>query len=93
VGGKTIINILKNLDFRAEAYIFLPYEEILSNENLEAYHGDVFANRYYIGSTSFVFHAPIGPISMCLNYYDQADEPFSFNINIGYFIFNKRPFN
>jgi NTE family protein len=93
VGGKTIINILKNLDFRAEAYIFLPYEEILSNENLEAYHGEVFANRYYIGSTSIVFHAPIGPISMCLNYYDQADEPFSFNINIGYFIFNKRPFN
>jgi len=92
IGGKSILNILKNLDFRLEAYLFQPYQEILKDANNYAYYGQIFTNRYYIASGSFVFHAPIGPISMCLNYYDQADEPFSFNINIGYFIFNKRPF-
>jgi NTE family protein len=92
-GAKAIFNLLKNLDFRAEAYIFQPYQEILQDEVGKAYFGDVFSNRFYIGSGSVVFHSPIGPISMCLNYYDQADEPFSFNINIGYFIFNKRPFH
>jgi NTE family protein len=93
LGGKGLLAILKNLDFRLEGYIFQPYQEILQNESSEAYFGETFSNRYYIGSGSFVFHSPIGPISMCLNYYDQADEPFSFNINIGYFIFNKRPFH
>jgi len=92
-GAKAIFNLLKNIDFRAEAYIFQPYQEILQDEVGKAYFGDVFSNRFYIGSGSVVFHSPIGPISMCLNYYDQADEPFSFNINIGYFIFNKRPFH
>jgi NTE family protein len=91
-GAKFIYTILKNLDFRAEAYIFQPYQEIIKTENNQAQYGDNFAKRYYIGSGSVVFHAPIGPISMCLNYYDQADDPFSFNINIGFFIFNKRPF-
>ncbi len=92
-GGKAIFGLLKNLDFRFEGYVFQPYQEILDDEFGKAYFGEVFSNRYYIGSGSVVFHSPIGPISMCLNYYDQADEPFSFNINIGYFIFNKRPFN
>jgi NTE family protein len=92
-GGKIIYNILRNLDIRAEGYIFQPYEGILETEDNKAQSGEPFSNRYYIASASVVFHAPIGPISMCLNYYDQADVPFSFNINIGYFIFNKRPFH
>lgn len=91
-GVKSVFSILKNLDLRAEAFVFQPYEEILSDENGKAKYGAVLSNRYFIGSGSLVFHSPIGPISMCLNYYDQADEPFSFNVNIGYFIFNKRPF-
>ncbi len=92
-GLKAIFKLLKNLDLRTEAYLFQPYQEIHSDANGKAYYGEIFSNRYYIGSGSLVFHSPIGPISMCLNYYDHADEPFSFNINIGYFIFNKRPFN
>jgi NTE family protein len=93
LGGKAILRILKNLDFRLEGYVFQPYQEILQDESGEVDYGETFTNRYYIASGSVVFHAPIGPISMCLNYYDQADEPFSFNINIGFFIFNKRPFH
>jgi len=91
-GVKSVFSLLKNLDLRAEAFVFQPYEEIFSDANGKAMYGEVLSNRYYIGSGSLVFHSPIGPISMCLNYYDQADEPFSFNVNIGYFIFNKRPF-
>lgn len=91
-GVKSVFSVLKNLDLRAEAFVFQPYEEILSDANGKAMYGELLSNHYYIGSGSLVFHSPIGPISMCLNYYDQADEPFSFNVNIGYFIFNKRPF-
>lgn len=92
-GGKLIYNMLRNFDIRAEGYIFQPYEGILKTAENKAQAGEPFSNRYYIASASFVYHAPIGPISMCLNYYDQAEAPFSFNLNIGYFIFNKRPFH
>ncbi len=92
VGLMGIFKIIKNLEFHAESYVFQPWQEIKKNDKNKAIYGKELSARYFIFSGSFVYHAAFGPISMCLNYYDQANEPFSFNINIGYFIFNKRPF-
>jgi len=90
-GLKTVFSIFKNFDLRAEGYIFQPYQEILKDENGDAYFGPEFSSRNLIGSGCLVYHAPFGPVSMSLNYYEGAEEPFSFNINIGYLIFNKKP--
>ncbi|MCD4682784.1 MAG: patatin-like phospholipase family protein [Bacteroidales bacterium] len=92
VGLMGILKIIKNLEFHAESYVFQPWQEIKKNDQNKAVYGKELSARYFIFSGSFVYHAAFGPISMCLNYYDQANEPFSFNINIGFFIFNKRPF-
>jgi len=91
-GLKLIINVTNNLDFRTEAYIFQPYNEILKNEDNKAELGPVLSNRFYIFSGRAVYHAPFGPISLSVDYYDAANEPWLFNLNIGYYIFNKRPF-
>lgn len=91
-GIMAIYTIFKNFDFRAEGYIFQPYREIKKSENNKAVYGEIFSDRSYILSGTFVYHAAFGPISMCFNYYDRAEEPFSFSLNIGYYIFNKRPF-
>jgi NTE family protein len=91
-GLKLVFNLYQNLEFRSEGYIFQPFKEIIKTPGNKADYGKEFSNRYYMAGGSFVYHAAFGPISICLNYYDQADEPFSFNINIGYFIFNKKPF-
>ncbi len=91
-GLKLIINVTNNLDFRTEAYIFQPYNEILKNEDNKAEIGPVLSNRFYIFSGRAVYHAPFGPISLSVDYYDAANEPWIFNLNIGYYIFNKRPF-
>lgn len=92
-GVKMIFTFIRNLDFRAEGYIFQPEKEILNGPDNKAVYGPEFSKRYYIAAGSLVYHAPFGPVSICLNYYDQADDPYSFNVNIGYFIFNKRPFH
>lgn len=91
-GLKLIVNVTNNLDFRTEAYIFQPYKEILKTKDNKALLGPVFSNRFYIFSGRAVYHAPFGPISLSIDYYDAANEPWIFNLNIGYFIFNKRPF-
>lgn len=91
-GIKFVYEIARNFDIRAEGYVFHPYEDILKTEDNKTAYGKPLSNRYYIASGSFVYHTPFGPISICVNYYDQAEVPFSFNINLGYFIFNKRPF-
>ncbi len=91
-GIMAIYTILKNFDVRAEGYLFQPYREIKKSEDNKAVYGEVFSDRSYILSGTLVYHAAFGPISVCFNYYDRAEEPFSFSLNIGYYIFNKRPF-
>lgn len=91
-GIMAIYTILKNFDVRAEGYLFQPYMEIKKSGDNKAVYGEVLSDRSYILSGTLVYHAAFGPISTCFNYYDRAEEPFSFSLNIGYYIFNKRPF-
>lgn len=91
-GAKAIFKLQDRLDLRTEGYVFQPIEEIIRTEdNKGVFHQDL-NNRYYIFSGSLVFHAPFGPISLTTNYYTDAEQPFSLNFSIGYFIFNKRPY-
>ena len=91
-GAKVVVPIIKNLNFRLEGYGFQPFQEIIKDENNKAAFGEDFSARYFIGSGNLVYRAPFGPISMSMNYFDSAEEHWSFSINIGYIIFNKRPF-
>ncbi len=91
LGLKTVFNVFKNFDVRVEGYVFQPYQEILKDDKGDAYLGAEFSSRNLIGSGCLVYHAPFGPASMSVNYYEGSEEPFSFNINIGYLIFNKKP--
>ena len=92
-GLKLIIKATNNMHFRTEAYIFQPYKEILKNEDNKAELGPAFSNRFYIFSGRAVYFAPFGPLSLSVDYYDAANVPWIFNLNIGYYIFNKRPFH
>ena len=89
-GVKNIFVIAKNFDFRFEAYIFQAIKEIKQNEKYGAFYGKLFDNRYYMGSSSLVFHSPVGPISISVNYLQHYDQPFSFVFNFGYIIFNSK---
>jgi len=90
-GLKFVYPIFKNFDFRLEGYVFQPYEEIISGEDEVPLLGQPFEKRYFTGTAAFVFHSPIGPLRISANYYDknQTYEPYSFNFNFGYLIFNK----
>jgi NTE family protein len=91
-GAKAIFKLQTRIDLRTEGYIFQPIEEIVKLEDNKAgFHQDL-GHQYYILSGSLIFHAPFGPISLSTNYYSEADQPFSLNFGIGYFIFNKRPY-
>jgi len=91
LGLKAVFNVVKNFDLRLEGYVFQPYQEILKDDKDDACFGPEFSSRNLIGSGCLVYHAPFGPVSMSLNYYEGAEEPFNFNIDIGFLIFNKKP--
>ncbi len=86
-GLQAVYTIRKNIDLRAEAYVFQPLKQITSDaENKAVYLEEL--DQFYIGSASVVFHSPLGPLSLNLNYFEGKSEPWSLLLNFGYILFN-----
>jgi len=90
-GLKILLRVFKKIDYRLEGYLFQPYQEILEDPvNHTAVLGPVASDRSWMASTCFMYHSPLGPISIGVNYYDRMPNSFIFNLNFGYIIFNPR---
>jgi NTE family protein len=92
-GLRNVVTITGNIDFRIEGYVFQPFQSFMATANQKAKYSDPFENRYLIFSSGIVYHTPIGPLSMFVNYYDDRDKPYTFLFHLGYIIFNKSPMN
>lgn len=91
VGLKNVYSIRKNLDVRLEGYLFQPFQSIEQDEvTLEAKYSDPLSKRYFLGTFGLVYHNPICPISLSVNYYDKAEKPFTIMFHFGYILFNRR---
>lgn len=97
-GGPKLITSFKSIfDFRLEAYIFLPYQAIEEAHNYSATNlVGPFAVKQYIATAALVYHSPIGPVSLSLNYFDNSDNPnitvgaLSVFFHVGFIIFNEK---
>ncbi len=89
-GLKNIFSVHKNIDLRAEAYIFQPIEPF-SKKNLQSTaFRSIFAARSYAASAGIVYHSPAGPVSLSFNHYDDDQKRYGLMFHIGYIIYNKR---
>jgi NTE family protein len=89
-GLRFIVNIRKNIEFRTEVYVFQPIQALEKTNDLKTTYGKALALQHYIGTSGVVWHTPIGPMSLSVNYYDQEQNPFSILFHFGYIIFNRR---
>ncbi len=89
-GFRTVFNFYTNFDFRMEGFLYQPYREIIKTPELTASYGAPFSKLYFIGSTSLIYHSPIGPLSFSVNYYDRKTNSFNFLLSFGYLLFNKK---
>lgn len=90
-GLKQVISPWKKIDIRAEAYIFAPYQQIRQKPDYTAEFGPLLSYRAYLALVGVVYHSPLGPISVSLNYYSPREkQPFSLLFHMGYILFNKR---
>lgn len=90
IGGRLIYELTRNVDLRFEAHLFNPYREITKNELQQAVIKENYSNIYGILALTSVYHSPIGPISLNLNYYHRAPAPISISLNFGYILFNRK---
>lgn len=89
-GLKAIATPYKNLDIRFEAYLFQPVYSLVKSANKKTDYSTLFLYRHFLGMGALVYHTPIGPISLGVNYYDKNENSFSFFFHFGYMIYNKK---
>jgi NTE family protein len=93
IGLKFIFELIKTLDLRVEGNYFVPYKQILhGDEDYSVKLSPPFSYHYIIGNLQLIYHSPIGPISVSVNYFERPGDKFSFYLGIGYLIFNKSRF-
>ncbi|TSA26610.1 MAG: hypothetical protein D4R67_07625 [Bacteroidetes bacterium] len=89
-GLKVLVKLFKKIELRTEGYIFQPYQQILQQpQDYTPYFGPILSNRSYVATASLVWHTFLGPLSAGVSFYDKTNEPFAFNLNFGYIIFNR----
>lgn len=89
-GLKAIATPYKNIDIRFEGYLYQPVLSIVKTNNNQATYSTPFLYRHFLGMGALIYHSPIGPLSIGLNYYDKNDNSFSFFFHFGYTIYNKK---
>jgi NTE family protein len=93
VGVRFVFHLIRNLDVRAEGYYYVPYRKILVVErSIGAEYSKPFSYQFGIGKLQAIYHTPVGPVSISVNYLDKIGDKYSFLFNFGYLIFNRSRF-
>jgi NTE family protein len=88
-GLRNVFTIRNKLDFRLETYLFKPFDHLEQNAEQEAVVSDNQGSLFFAGSAGFVFHSPIGPVSLSMNYYDDNENKLGVLLHVGFLLFNK----
>lgn len=89
-GLKNNYLIRKNLNLRAEAYIFLPYQKFEKQGFQNISSMKPLSKWQYAATAGLVYHTPVGPISLSYNIYDDPVKRNGVLLHLGYLIYNKR---
>lgn len=79
----------RTLDWRIDGYLFKPIEYIRQGLNQEAVIDSELTRVFFAATTGPVYHSPIGPVSLSLNYYDDAENKIGVVLHVGFLLFNK----
>ncbi len=89
-GIRNIFNINRDIDFRLEGYIFKPFRELRLGQDQDVILADDLTKLYFTATAGLVYHSPVGPIGLQMNYYDDKESQFGALLHVGYLLFNKR---
>lgn len=88
-GVRNVFVIKSWLDFRLEGYAFKSFEEIMEGQNQEAVEKADISQIFLAASSSLVYHSPVGPIALSVNYYNDQENEIGLLLHVGFLLFNK----
>lgn len=90
VGANVVIPIIKNLEYRFDAYFYQPFLILQKLDDGSIQYSKPFKGKTWLASTSLLYQTPLGPIRATLNYFPQQAIPLNFQMSFGYVLFNER---
>ena len=88
-GLRNVFIIKSRLDFRVEGYAFKPLEYLQEGPNQQAVEKIDFTSIFFTASSTLVYHSPVGPIGLSVNYYDDRENEIGVLLHVGFLLFNK----
>jgi NTE family protein len=88
-GGRIVISPSSKLDWRLEGYVFNPFERYQETADQQPSIQTDLIKASFAATTALVYHSPIGPISLMVNYYDDQENEFGVLMHVGFLLFNK----
>ncbi|MCK4749880.1 MAG: hypothetical protein KAT15_22645, partial [Bacteroidales bacterium] len=89
-GIKPVYRFNKQIHAKLEAYGFFPLQEILADQNNDAYLGTYFNTMKTLFNASLNVITRAGPVGLHAGYVTEEEKPWMFQISFGYLLFNKR---
>jgi len=88
-GFRNVFTLRSRLDLRLEAYVFKPLEYLQQDLGQEAVAIQDLRTLYFASTAGLVMHSPMGPISLSVNYYDDAQNRLGVLLHVGFLLYNK----
>ena len=89
-GTNIVFTVRRNWDIRIDAYWYQPFKKIQLNDDGTFNYSKPFKGESYLASGSLIYHSPIGPVRLTLNYFPEMKNPLLFQFSYGYILFNER---
>lgn len=91
-GLNFVFTPIKNLGVRFDGYYFQPFKILVKNDDGTFGYSKLLKGERFVLSGSAIYHSPVGPVRLTLNYFHKAVQPLVFQFSFGYVLFNERSF-
>jgi NTE family protein len=88
-GVRNVFSAARKVDFRLEGYVFKPLEYLEASQEDKAVVTRDMKTMFFCGTAGIVYHSPIGPVSLSVNYYDDDESEIGVLLHAGFLLYQK----
>lgn len=90
LGFNAIFTIKRKFDIRFDGYYYQPFIRLDVDANGNQSYSKPFKGDVLMGSASLIYNSFIGPLRVTTNFFPNQDQPVTFQMSLGYILFNER---
>jgi len=90
IGVNLVFTPRSNFDIRFDGYFYQPFKQLVKNNDGSFGYSKLFNGASTVASLSAIYHSPVGPLRLSLNYFPKQLKPLILQFSYGFILFNER---